>query len=74
MMGPQAPGENWLYRLATTTAPLQEKLTLFWHSIFATGYNKVNHGKALSDQTRMFRRYAMGSLRTLLVELSQDQP
>ena len=66
MMGPQAPGENWLYRMATTTAPLQEKMTLFWHGIFATGYNKVIHGKALSDQTRMFRRHALGSFRTLL--------
>ena len=72
MMGPQAPGENWLYRMATTTAPLQEKMTLFWHSIFATGYNKVIHGKALSDQTRMFRHHAMGSFKTLLVELSKD--
>ena len=72
MMGPQAPGENWLYRMATTTALLQEKMTLFWHSIFATGYNKVIHGKALSDQTRMFRHHAMGSFKTLLVELSKD--
>ncbi len=72
MMGPLAPGENWLYRMATTTAPLQEKMTLFWHGIFATGYNKVIHGKALSDQTRMFRRYATGSFRTLLAELSRD--
>ena len=72
MMGPLAPGENWLYRMATTTAPLQEKMTLFWHGIFATGYNKVIHGKALSDQTRMFRSYAMGNFRELLVELSKD--
>ena len=72
MMGPQAPGENWLYRMATTSAPLREKMTLFWHGIFATGYNKVIHGKALSDQTRMFRHNALGSLRTLLVELSRD--
>ena len=72
MMGPQAPGENWLYRMATTNSALQEKMTLFWHGIFATGYNKVSHGKALSDQTRMFRHHAMGSLRTMLVELSRD--
>ena len=72
MMGPQAPGENWLYRLATTTAPLREKMTLFWHGLFATGYNKVIHGKALSDQTRMFRHNATGSFRTLLLELSKD--
>ena len=45
MMGPFAPGENWLYRMATTTAPLQEKMTLFWHGIFATGYNKVTHAR-----------------------------
>ena len=72
MMGPVAPGENWLYRMATTNTPLQEKIALFWHGIFATGYNKVSHGKALSDQTRMFRRHSTGSLRTLLVELSKD--
>ena len=72
MMGPWASGENWLYRMATTTAPLQEKVALFWHGIFATGYPKVIHGKALSDQIRMFRRYGMGSLRNLFVELSKD--
>ena len=72
MMGTMGPGENWLYRMATTSSPLQEKMGLFWHGIFATGYAKVVHGKALSDQTRMFRRHAMGSFRTLLVELSKD--
>ena len=72
MLNQNSSGPNWLYRMATTNAPLQEKMTLFWHGIFATGYPKVIHGKALSDQTRMFRRYGMGSLRTLLVELSKD--
>ena len=72
MMGPNASGENWLFRMATTTTPLQEKMSLFWHGIFATGYPKVIHGKALSDQIRMFRRHGMGSFRTLLVELSKD--
>ena len=72
MMGPNASAENWLFRMATTTTPLQEKMALFWHGIFATGYPKVIHGKALSDQIRMFRRYGMGSFRTLLVELSKD--
>ena len=72
MMGPQASGENWLYRMATTTTPLREKAALFWHGIFATGYPKVIHGKALSDQIRMFRRYGLGSFRDLLLELSKD--
>ena len=64
--------ESWLYRKTTTSAPLLEKMVLFWHGIFATGYPKVVNSKPLSDQIRMFRRYAMGNLRTLLVELSKD--
>ena len=72
MMGPRAPGENWLYRMATTSSPLQEKMALLWHGIFATGYAKVVHGKALSDQIRMFRQRGMGSFRDLLVGLAQD--
>ena len=72
MMGPNAPGQNWLYRMATTSAPLREKMALFWHGIFATGYAKVIHGKALSDQTRMFRTFGMGSFKDLLIQLSKD--
>ena len=63
MMGTLGSGENWLYRMATTTTPLREKVALFWHGIFATGYPKVIHGKALSDQVRMFRYKGMASFR-----------
>ena len=72
MMGPRASGENWLYRMVTSTAPLQEKICLFWHGIFATGYPKVIHGKVLWNQIRMFRKHGMGDFKTLLVELSKD--
>ena len=72
MLGPRASGENWLYRMLTSEAQLQEKMCLFWHGIFATGYPKVVHGKVLSNQIRMFRRHGMGSFKDLLVELSRD--
>ena len=72
MLGRDDPGSGWLYRMITTTAPLQEKMALFWHGIFATGYNKVSQGKPMVDQIKMFRRYGMGSLKTLWVELSKD--
>jgi len=65
-------GASWLYRLISTRAPLQEKMVLFWHGIFATAYSKVPQGKVLTDQLGMFRRHGMGSFRTLLVELSKD--
>ena len=72
MMGQQNPGAYWLYKMISTTAPLQEKMTLFWHTIFATGYPKITNGKVLNDQIRMFRHYGMGSFKTLLLELAKD--
>ena len=72
MMYPQGCAQTWLYRMITTKAPLEEKVALFWHGIFATGYPKITQGKVLADQIRTFRRYGMGSFKTLLVELSKD--
>ena len=66
MMGQISPGTYWLYKMTTSSDALQEKMSLFWHGIFATGYPKITNGKVLSDQIRMFRRYGMGSFRTLL--------
>ena len=54
----------WLYRMTTTNAPLREKIALFWHGIFATGYPKVTNAKPLSDQIRMFKRGAWATSRT----------
>lgn len=72
MISGMGPGEYWLYRMVTTKAPLIEKMNLFWHGIFATGYPKVVHGKVLSDQIHMFRRSGLGSFNQLLIELSKD--
>ena len=72
MMGRFSPGTSWLYRMVTTNDPLREKMALFWHGIFATAYPKLAQGKVLNDQIRMFRRHALGSFKTLLVELSRD--
>src|SRR3954468_7979156 len=33
--------QRWLFRLVHTDRPLQEKMTLFWHNHFATGYTKI---------------------------------
>ena len=65
-------GAYWLYRMVTTDNPLEEKMALFWHSLFATGYSKLNQARALMNQIDTFRRNAMGDFRTMLVELSKD--
>ncbi len=62
----------WVYRMINTNRPLEEKLALFWHGIFATGYTKLNQPKLILKQVDMFRRNGMGSFRDLLVELSKD--
>ncbi len=62
----------WLYRMITTRCPLEEKLSLFWHSLFATGYNKLNQARALVNQIEMFRREGLGNFSNLLVELAKD--
>ena len=65
-------GATWMYRLVTTSAPLQEKMVLFWHGLFATSAAKVFQEQSMLSQLDMFRRLGMGDFRTLLVELSRD--
>ena len=67
-----AAGATWLYRMITTRCPLEEKMALFWHSLFATGYSKLNQARVLLNQIDMFRRHGLGRFDTLLVELSKD--
>ena len=65
-------GGWWLYRMINTRSPLQEKMTLFWHGLFATAYEKIMNGRAVAAQIDMFRRNCLGGLPTMLVKLSRD--
>ncbi len=65
-------GTYWIYRMITTKCPLEEKIALFWHSLFATGYTKLNQARALLNQIDMFRRCGLGRFDALLLELSKD--
>jgi len=62
----------WVYRMINTQRPLEEKMALFWHYLFATGFGKLNHAKVMTNQANMFRKHALGDFRTLLVEISRD--
>ncbi len=69
-----APGSarRWIYRMISSDTPLREKMTLFWHGVFATGVPKVINGRVLSDQIEMFRKYGMGRFDDLLINLAKD--
>ena len=62
----------WLYRMINTKRPLEEKTALFWHGLFATAYGKLNHAKAVVNQTNTWRRLGLGSYRDILSALSRD--
>jgi hypothetical protein len=73
--GPLAPPQaqaNWVYRMINTQRPLEEKMALFWHQLFATGNSKIDNPPELLQQIAMFRRHGLGSFRTLLVELAKN--
>ena len=68
----QRLGVWWANRMLTTTRPLEEKLTLFWHGHFATGDAKVRDYRMMLRQNEMLRRNAEGPLRALLVGILKD--
>lgn len=62
----------WLERMSTTSRPLEEKMTLFWHGHFATSFVKVRDAYLMWLQNDLFRRQATGNWLELLVGVSRD--
>ena len=62
----------WLARMIETPSPLQEKMTLFWHGHFATGYRTIENSWPMYAQNSMFRRFAVGNFRDLLGRIIRD--
>ena len=52
--------------------PLQEKIALFWHGVFATGLAKVLHEKTMLNQIDLFREHGLGNFRDFLLHLAKD--
>lgn len=59
--------EWWLKRLIETPRPLEEKLTLFWHGHFATGYRTIENSYHMFQQNNLFRSHALGNFKEDLV-------
>ena len=82
--------QRWLFRMVHSVRPLEEKMALFWHNHFATGFGKVagqigpdgvsralgakpsEDKNGVRGQYELFRQYALGNFRDLLVQVSQD--
>jgi hypothetical protein len=63
---------NYMYYLVTTHRPLEEKMALFWHHVFATGNSKVDNYDQLLEQIDLFRQQGMGNYRDLLMTVARN--
>ena len=63
---------RWIYRMINTARPLEEKMTLFWHHVFATGWTKSEHTPTMVNHMEMLRTNGLANFRTLLLGLSRD--
>jgi hypothetical protein len=63
----------WLDRMLATSAPLQEKMTLFWHGHFTTAaIQKGVSPREVVAQNALFRASALGDVRELTRSVSYD--
>ena len=69
---PHVYSTRWLWRMANTPRPLQEKIALFWHHVFATAWFKSEHAPTLVSQIDMLREHGLSNLRDILLNLSRD--
>ena len=63
----------WLDRMIASPAPLQEKMTLFWHGHFTTAaIQKGVSPTATLNQNALFRSFALGNVRELTQRAAVD--
>lgn len=62
----------WLWRMANTSRPLQEKMALFWHGHFATANSKVNSPAWMWSQYGIFRDHGLGNFRQMAKLVAKD--
>ena len=63
---------NFVWQMINTQRPLEEKVALFWHHIFATGNSKLDNCTEMLVQIKMLREHGMGSYRDLMVEMARN--
>ncbi len=62
----------WLERMVQTPRPLEERLTLLWHSHFPSSYRVVSDSYLMFQQNQLFRAGASGSVADLLMGVVRD--
>lgn len=63
---------SWAFRMQYNPASFQERIALFWHNLFATGWHKVDNIALMLNQIDLFRTQGTGGFGDLLVAVSKD--
>ncbi|MDR7537833.1 MAG: DUF1800 domain-containing protein [Armatimonadota bacterium] len=64
--------EWWVARMIQTGRPLQEKMVLFWHGLLVSGRPDARLTENLYRQNELFRRYALGNFKELILAICRD--
>jgi uncharacterized protein (DUF1800 family) len=60
------------WRMQHNPYAFQERMAIFWHNLFATGWHKVNNAALMLKQFQLFRGQGLGRFDDLLVAVSKD--
>ena len=60
------------WRMQHNPHAFEERLALFWHNLFATGWHKVNNTALMLKQIQLFRGQGLARFDDLLVLVSKD--
>jgi uncharacterized protein (DUF1800 family) len=60
------------YRMQYDPYPFPERMALFFHNLFATGWTKVDNAALMVNQWDMLRDGCLGTFEDLLVSVSKD--
>jgi uncharacterized protein (DUF1800 family) len=63
----------WVHRMVATSRPLEEKMTLFWHSILTSGFREVHEPRAMYRQNAFLREHALDKFENILHGISRDR-
>jgi len=62
----------WYQELFTSSSPLAERMTLFWHNHFTSSLRKVKNPTLLFHQNVLLRKHALGNFRDLLHAVAKN--
>ena len=62
----------WVSEMLSTSSPLTERMTLFWHNHFTSGLQKVKSGTLMYRQNVLLRKHALGNFGEMLHAVAKD--